>query len=103
MYNAIRNEKQMLYSEMRIEISLNKYMLTELGLDGFPVQGVLPAFFDDLTYNPMGIEFKVKAVDIRGKEESLVYFIPTRFIVGFEFKKNPHCADAKTLRFPRLD
>ena len=93
----------MQYQEIRPAIAKNKYMLTELTNGIVPAKNLLPAFFDDLTYTPLGIEFKVKGIDGKGKEESLVYFFPVQYLSGFEFKKNPKSEDANTTRFHRLD
>lgn len=83
----------------------NRYQLKVASVDAREENDThsYPFLFDDLTYVPGGIEFKVKYDGPRGSEEAYCVFIPEKECSGFIFSKNPESDDARqNLRYDRL-
>jgi hypothetical protein len=94
-----------IYKKLPPSVTKNRYMLLPVAATSREVndQRMFPAYFDDLTYTPVGVEFKVK-YERSGKEESYCILVPLDECRGFLFTKNEQSEDAKRgIRFDRLN
>lgn len=95
-----------IYENLEPSRKMNRYQLQKASvtLREDNDETCYPPYFDDLTYHPGGIEFKVKYAGDRLQEESYCIFIPIAECSGFLFGKNPDSDDIKKgMRFDKVE